>query len=87
MRPSMESSSHPTRPVRAGFALLELLLVVALLMLFASAAVLSLAPLWRNAPLEEGVSRFEGLLRFARAEAAQHGRTVFRLLLHRRLGL
>lgn len=59
-----------------AFTLPELLLVVALLMLFTGAAVLSLAPLWRGAPLEEGVGRLEGLLRFARAEAAQQGRRV-----------
>lgn len=64
------------RPSNAGFTLTELLLVTSLLVLFASTAVLSLAPLWRNAPLDEGVRRFEGLLRFARAEAAQQGRRV-----------
>ena len=60
----------------AGFTLAELLLVTGLLVLFAGAAVLSLGPLWRTAPLDEGVGRVEGLLRFARAEAAQHGRRV-----------
>ncbi len=66
----------PRHSSNAAFTLTELLLVVALLTLFGGAAVMSLAPLWRNAPLEEGVGRFEGLLRFARAEAAQHGRRV-----------
>ncbi len=55
---------------------MEMLLVVGLTMTFAGAAVISMAPLWRNAPLDEGVGRFEGLLRFARAEAAQQGRRV-----------
>lgn len=64
------------RPTNAAFTLTELLLVVVLLALFGGAAVMSLTPLWQNAPLEEGVGRFEGLLRFARAEAAQHGRRV-----------
>ena len=72
----MSPLSPATKSSRAAFSLLELLLVVSLLMLFGSAAVLSLAPLWRTAPLEEGVGRLEGLLRFARAEAAQQGRRV-----------
>lgn len=70
-------SSRPGRPaLHTGFTLLELLLVVVLLLLFSSAAVMNITPLWRNAPLEEGVGRLEGLLRFARAEAAQQGRRV-----------
>jgi Tfp pilus assembly protein FimT len=68
---------RPFKPAtQAGFTLAELLLVTGLLVLFAGAAVLSLGPLWRTAPLDEGVGRVEGLLRFARAEAAQHGRRV-----------
>lgn len=68
---------RPLKPAtQAGFTLAELLLVTGLLVLFAGAAVLSLGPLWRTAPLDEGVGRVEGLLRFARAEAAQHGRRV-----------
>jgi prepilin-type N-terminal cleavage/methylation domain-containing protein len=72
----MDQPPFKLRHPRAGFTLLELLLVVALLTLFGTAAVLNLAPLWRTAPLEEGVGRLEGLLRFARAEAAQQGRRV-----------
>lgn len=70
--------THPSihRTSRAGFSLVEMLLVVVLMMLFAGAAVISMAPLWRAAPLDEGVGRFEGLLRYARAEAAQQGRRV-----------
>lgn len=69
--------ARPFHPgTQAGFTLAELLLVTGLIVLFAGAAVLSLGPLWRTAPLDEGVGRVEGLLRFARAEAAQHGRRV-----------
>lgn len=65
-----------TKRPQAGFTLLELLLVVVLLVLFAGAAVMNLAPLWQGAALDEGVGQFESLLRFARAEAAQQGRRV-----------
>lgn len=75
----MGRTLHARSHAHGGFSLVELLLVVSLLMLFGTAAVVSLAPLWRTAPLEEGVGRLEGLLRFARAEAAQQGR---RLRLH-----
>lgn len=63
-------------PVPCGFALLELLLVVTLLLLFSSAAVMNLSPLWRGARLDEGVGQLESLLRFARAEAAHQGRRI-----------
>ncbi len=59
-----------------GFALIELLLVAVLLLLFTSAAVVNLAPVWQGARLEEGVGQLESLLRFARAEAAQQGRRL-----------
>jgi len=62
------------QPTQAGFALIEILLVAMLLVLFTSSAVMSLAPLWQGARLEEGVGQLESLLRFARAEAAQQGR-------------
>jgi type II secretory pathway pseudopilin PulG len=61
---------------QAGFALIELLLVALLLLLFTSAAVTNLAPLWQGARLDEGVGQLESLLRFARAEAAQQGRRL-----------
>jgi len=60
----------------AGFTLLELLLVLVLLVLFASMAALNFLPLERSARLDEGVGQLESLLRFARAEAAQQGRRV-----------
>jgi prepilin-type N-terminal cleavage/methylation domain-containing protein len=59
---------------QCGFTLLELLLVVVLLLLFASVAVVSLTPLRQGAQLNEGVGQLESMLRFARAEAAQEGR-------------
>lgn len=64
------------RVCQAGFALIELLLVVFLLLLFLSAAVVNLAPLWQGARLDEGVAQLESLLRFVRAEAAQQGRRL-----------
>jgi prepilin-type N-terminal cleavage/methylation domain-containing protein len=59
-----------------GFTLVELLLAVVLLLLLLGALVLSFAPLQRGAALDEGAAQFEGLLRFARAHAAQTGRQV-----------
>jgi prepilin-type N-terminal cleavage/methylation domain-containing protein len=74
------ATKHPApvtpRPAEGGFTLLELLLVVALLLVFAAAAVISLVPLRQGAELHEGVGQLETLLRFARAEAAQEGRRV-----------
>ena len=61
---------------QAGFALIELLLVVVLLLLFMGAAVMNLTPLWQGARLDEGVAQLESLLRFIRAEAAQQGRRL-----------
>jgi prepilin-type N-terminal cleavage/methylation domain-containing protein len=63
-----------SRQAQRGFTLLELLLVLVLLLLFASVAVVSLTPLRQGADLNEGVGQLESMLRFARAEAAQEGR-------------
>ncbi len=63
-----------SRQAQRGFTLLELLLVLGLLLLFASVAVVSLTPLQQGAELNEGVGQLESMLRFARAEAAQEGR-------------
>jgi Tfp pilus assembly protein FimT len=68
--------NHPRKTPQAGFALVEILLVAMLLLLFTSAAVMNLAPLWQGARLDEGVGQLESLLRFARAEAAQQGRRL-----------
>ncbi len=63
-----------SRQAQRGFTLLELLLVLVLLLLFAGVAVVSLTPLRQGAELNEGVGQLESMLRFARAEAAQEGR-------------
>ena len=64
------------KQVQSGFTLLELLLVVVLLLLFAGVAVTNLAALRHGAQLREGVGQLETLLRFARAEASQQGRRM-----------
>ena len=67
------------RPAQRGtpaFTLIELLLAVTLVMLLVGALVFSFSDLRDNAQLEEGTVRIEGLLRFARAHAANTGRRV-----------
>jgi prepilin-type N-terminal cleavage/methylation domain-containing protein len=59
-----------------GFTLVELLLALVLLLLLLGAVVFSFSTLERGAALEEGVTQLEGLLRFARAHAANTGRQV-----------
>ncbi len=61
---------------RHAFTLLELLLTVALVFLFAGAVILGFGSLDSNARLEEGASHFETLFRYARAQAASTGRQV-----------
>ena len=61
---------------RRGFTLVELLLTVGLLLLLAGAVIFSFSSLQRGAGLEEGATRLEALLRFARAHAAGTGRQV-----------
>jgi Tfp pilus assembly protein FimT len=66
------------RPLRAaaGFSLIELLLVVGLIMLLAGAMVFNFSSLLHGNHLEEGTTRLETLMRFARAQAANSGRKV-----------
>lgn len=59
-----------------GFTLVELLLVVGLMSLFTGAAIVSFSSIGQGAELNLGAVRFEGLLRFAKAEAANSGRRV-----------
>ena len=59
-----------------GFTLLELLLTVALMLLFAGAIILSFGSLTNQARLEEGAAHVETLFRYARAQAANSGRLV-----------
>lgn len=55
---------------------MELLLVLVVLLLLLSSAVVNLDAMRHGAELREGVVRLEGLLRFARAEAALRGKRV-----------
>lgn len=64
------------RTAPAGFTLLELVLVVALVLLLAGAAVLNLDSLRHGAALDEGVGQLESLFRYARAQAESSGRQV-----------
>ncbi len=59
-----------------GFTLIELLLVVTLVLALASAMVFNFTNLLRGNQLEEGTTRLETLMRFARAQAANSGRKV-----------
>jgi prepilin-type N-terminal cleavage/methylation domain-containing protein len=59
-----------------GFTLIELLLVVALVLMLVSALVFNFSHLLRSNELQEGTTRLETLMRFARAQAANSGRKV-----------
>lgn len=72
----MRASADQKRGARLGYSLVELLLTVALLLLFSGVAVVSIQSMSNGSALTEGTVRFETLLRFARAEAAYLGRCV-----------
>ena len=59
-----------------GFTLLELLLTTSLLLLLFGAVVFNFEGLQRGTELDEAALQMEGLLHFARAQAAQTGRRV-----------
>lgn len=61
---------------RAGFTLVELLLVTVLLLMMAGAVIFNFSTLQKNATLDEGASQVEALFRYARAQAASSGRLV-----------
>jgi Tfp pilus assembly protein FimT len=60
----------------AGFTLVELVLTVALLLLFVGAAVFNFSSAQRGSQLDEGAGQLESLFRYARAQAASTGRLV-----------
>ncbi len=64
------------RTCSLGFTLIEVLLTMVLVLLLVSAAVFSFSSMQKGVELDEGAARFETLLRFARAEAANRGRKV-----------
>jgi prepilin-type N-terminal cleavage/methylation domain-containing protein len=69
-------TGRPLKRAGQGFTLVELLLALALMLLFVSAAVFSFSSLLRGNQLEEGAGQVESLMRFARAQAANTGRKV-----------
>jgi prepilin-type N-terminal cleavage/methylation domain-containing protein len=69
-------AKNQLRRGQRGYSLVELLLTMSLLLLFTGLAVVSIDTLNQRSTLNEGAIRFETLLRFARAEAAQTGKRV-----------
>jgi len=65
----MEQAPRMRPEARRGFTLVELLLTVGLLLLLAGAVIFSFSSLQRGAGLEEGATRLEALLRFARSKS------------------
>lgn len=61
------------RESQRGFSLIEVLASTVLLLLLLGAVVFNVTALGAHAELDEGVTRFEALLRFVRAEAARTG--------------
>lgn len=64
------------RESQRGFSLIEVLASTVLLLLLLGAVVFNVTALGAHAELDEGVTRFESLLRFVRAEAARTGHRV-----------
>ena len=71
------------RTTGAGFTLVELLLAVVIVLLLLGAVIFNFSGLQRGAGLDEGVTQVEGLIRFARAHAANTG---FQVQLHLQSG-
>jgi prepilin-type N-terminal cleavage/methylation domain-containing protein len=72
----MRVTGHFRSGARGAFTLIELLLVVALVLMLSSAVVFNFSNLLKSNHLEEGTTRLETLMRFARAQAANSGRKV-----------
>ncbi len=72
----MITNQRTFRQAQRGFSLVELLMTTVLVGLMAGALVFSFGNLMRGAHLEEGAGRVEGLVRYARAQAANTGRKV-----------
>lgn len=65
-----------SRGSRAGFSLVELLLTLVLIVCLAAASVFCYTALHRSANLDEGLNRFQSLVRLAQAEASTTGRKL-----------
>jgi prepilin-type N-terminal cleavage/methylation domain-containing protein len=61
---------------RSGFSLVELLLTLVLIVCLAAASVFCYTALHRSANLDEGLNRFQSLVRLAQAEASTTGRKL-----------
>src|SRR6476620_9957295 len=72
----MRITGQRTTRCRSGFTLVELLLVVALILMLTSAVVFNFSSLLKGNQLEEGTTRLETLMRYARAQAANSGKKV-----------
>lgn len=59
-----------------GFSLVELLLTLVLILCLAAASVFTFTAIYESANLDEGLDRFQSLIRFAQAEASTTGRKV-----------
>jgi Tfp pilus assembly protein FimT len=72
----LKISFHPARRRAGGFSLVELLLTLVLILCLAAASVFTFTAIYRSSNLDEGVDRFQSLIRFAQAEASTTGRKV-----------
>ncbi len=68
--------SEGSRASQGGFSLVELLLTLVLIVCLAAASVFCYTALHRSANLDEGLHRFQSLVRLAQAEASTTGRKL-----------